>query len=206
MSAKSVWETWGSGEMRPGGRALTLRMLESAGLAPGARVADVGCGAGAGVAFLIEKGYDAVGVDISARLIEAARARHGDAFYRADAAALPFVNGALDGLLFECSLSEVADAGAVLRECARVLKAGGALMVSDVYDRSADDALSWEARLREAGFSPAVWEDRSEALEEFIGRALWELDDPAALKGMCKCAAGSAGYFIAVARRDGEGG
>lgn len=206
MSAKSVWETWGSGEMRPGGRALTLQMLEMAGLAPGARVADVGCGAGAGVAFLIEKGYDAVGVDVSARLIEAARARHGDVFYHADAAALPFVDGALDGLLFECSLSTAADAGAVLRECARVLKAGGVLMVSDVYDRSADDALSWEARLLEAGFSPVVWEDRSEALREFIGRALWELDDPAALKGMRKCAAGSAGYFISVSRRDEEGG
>ena len=42
---------------------------------PGGRTADVGCGSGREVAFLVAAGYDAIGYDASDALLEHARTR-----------------------------------------------------------------------------------------------------------------------------------
>ena len=51
----------------PGGREHSLRMLELAALPPGARILDMGAGAGETLALLRESGFDAVGIDLSPR-------------------------------------------------------------------------------------------------------------------------------------------
>ena len=205
MSEISVWEAWKSDEMHPGGRDLTRRMLESAGLLHGARVADIGCGTGAGVAFLRAQGFDASGVDSSALLAGCARKRHGVPVFLADARSLPFEARSMDALLFECSLNALDDRATVLGECARVLRCGGKLMVSDVYDKAAPEPeREWKDALAAAGFSLLRWEDCSGVMERFVARALWELGDIARLKDICTKGDQSCrpGYFIMVAKYD----
>ena len=45
-------------------------------LPPGARVIDLGCGSGTFSALLARAGYDCVGLDISAKLLEVGRRKH----------------------------------------------------------------------------------------------------------------------------------
>lgn len=197
----SIWEAWASEEMRPGGRQTTLCLLEAAGIQAGAWMADIGCGTGASVSFLNAQGFHAVGVDISHSLCEKARAR-GAAALCADAQELPFFDGEMDALLFECTLSVLVDVEAVLFECARVLKAGGMLLVSDVYYEDAQTTRNnWADRLSVAGFSLVHWEEHPEMLSAFRERLLWEVEDVAIREGLCEtgCAA-AAGYFTMVAK------
>jgi SAM-dependent methyltransferase len=58
---------------------VTDAILAAAGLGPALRVLDVGCGSGTLLAAAVEKGADAVGVDISPGMVEAARRRVPDA-------------------------------------------------------------------------------------------------------------------------------
>ena len=206
MSNQSVWEDWGADQMHPGGRETTLRLLQKAGLAFGARVAEIGAGTGDGVDFLLKRGLDAVGVDISMELCAIARERGVQALC-ADAGSLPFGNGELDGLLLECTLSALPDASAALKEFARVLKAGGALMVSDMRYQDAEQAKQvWKDMLSLSGFSLEFFEDCPGALEEFKGKWLWELAGTPMLRRLCETGCADAkGYFIMVAHLKGGG-
>jgi SAM-dependent methyltransferase len=67
-------------------------LVDELGLAPGARVLDVGCGPGRHAHALGERGIEVVGVDISERFVELARrdAPPGVTFERLDARSLPF--------------------------------------------------------------------------------------------------------------------
>jgi SAM-dependent methyltransferase len=56
-------------------KGFIARKLEQAGVAPGARVLELGCGAGCVAAELARRGYDVTGVDGHRALIEVARRR-----------------------------------------------------------------------------------------------------------------------------------
>lgn len=97
------------------------------------RVADIGCGPGRAAAFLAARGLEVVGLDVSPAMVAAARAAHPG---------IPFVEGQLDDL----PLGDRSLAGAVcwysiiytppdqldaaFTELARVLRAGGHLLVA----------------------------------------------------------------------------
>ncbi|MFP4513234.1 MAG: class I SAM-dependent methyltransferase [Acidimicrobiales bacterium] len=68
-------------------------LVETLGLGPGSRVLDVGCGPGRHANALGEQGIEVVGVDISERFLEVARATApvGVTYQRHDARELPFV-------------------------------------------------------------------------------------------------------------------
>ncbi len=65
---------------------------------PGARVIDVGCGPGRDLLTLANRGFWAVGVDRSAGMLHQAMDRGVKLLVQADARALPFANGTLDGV------------------------------------------------------------------------------------------------------------
>jgi SAM-dependent methyltransferase len=74
-----------------------------AGVPRGGTVLDVACGTGRYVGMLLHHGYQVVGSDISAEMLEVARRANGShprllAFEQADAARLPFEDGRFDGV------------------------------------------------------------------------------------------------------------
>ncbi len=119
---------------------LVARLAERAGIARGERVLDVGCGYGASGRWLARRlGCQVTGVTISRR--QARRAQHAAArgggpgggpggalrVVRADAAALPFGDGAFDVVwVIEC-IEHLADKRRFVRDAARLLRPGGRL-------------------------------------------------------------------------------
>ena len=97
----------------------------------GARVLEVGCGAASCSRWLVDRGADAVGLDLSAGMLREARAadaRSGVAvpLIQADASRLPFPDATFD---LACSafgaVPFVADTAGLMAEVARVLRPGG---------------------------------------------------------------------------------
>jgi len=102
--------------------------------APGRRTLDLGCGEGRLSRDLAALGHRVVGVDGSPTMVEAARAADpAIEVHRADAAALPFPDGAFDCVVAFMSLQDVDDLRGAVREAARVLEPGGVLCVAIVH-------------------------------------------------------------------------
>ncbi len=93
---------------------------------PGSRILEVGCGGGALLAFLAEKGHDAVGLDILEEAVSLARqAAPTCRVVRADAGVLPFEDASFDRLLSHHLVEHLEDLPAALADWRRVLAPGG---------------------------------------------------------------------------------
>jgi len=92
----------------------------------GCRVLDLGCGKGGTVAWLLEEGFDAYGLDPSADYVA-----NGRAYLAAERLAVldgdryPFPDDFFDAVLSRQVFEHVADLGQLAREVARVTKRGG---------------------------------------------------------------------------------
>jgi len=127
----------------PGMRAIKDESVGLLGLAPGARVLDVGCGLGVEAAALAaqvalvgpggKRGL-AVGLDASQTMLaQAAREQQKTAgsrpvFAAGDGARLPFAAGAFDACRIERTLQHMSDPGAALAEMGRATRSGGAVL------------------------------------------------------------------------------
>jgi SAM-dependent methyltransferase len=128
------------------GRLRLVAALTASDLRKRQRVLDVGCGAGATLRWLSDRGHDAVGIDSSsASLAHASRLVPAATLQRGDAARLPFEDASFDGVLLLDVLEHVDDAAA-LAEAHRVLRPGGWLLVSVPAH-----AWLWSVRDRDAG-------------------------------------------------------
>ena len=165
----------------PGGQEHTRHMLELAALPQGARMLDMGAGAGETLRLLRESGFDAVGIDLSPRTPEVLQ---GD-FLRA-----PFPDGSFDAVLSQCAFFVSGDLSGALREAHRLLAPGAKLLLSDVFFE--DPA----ALLELAGFALLHSEDLTPQWREYYLEALWreETDCCALPKGKC-------GYWLLIAER-----
>jgi ubiquinone/menaquinone biosynthesis C-methylase UbiE len=115
---------------------LSPQLCDLAGVEPGLRVIDVGCGPGALTAELAARlGGDAVvAVDPSEPFVAAARERFPDVdVRRATAEELPFEDGAFDVALAQLVVHFMTDPLAGIREMARVTRAGG-VVAACVWD------------------------------------------------------------------------
>ena len=100
---------WGAGDYVPFEEMLrpsSGRLVTAAAVAPGERVVDVGCGTGNTCLAAALCGAEAIGVDLTPRMLEGARAaaeRHGVSaeFLEGDVQALPLPDGAFDVALFD---------------------------------------------------------------------------------------------------------
>jgi ubiquinone/menaquinone biosynthesis C-methylase UbiE len=113
------------GRYSPG---LARAMCNAAGVRPGQRVLDVGCGPGALVVALVAIVGDenVAGVDPSEPFVDMARARvPGAQLAVAAAESLPFEDGVFDATLSQLVVNFLSDPEAGLREMARVTRPGG---------------------------------------------------------------------------------
>jgi SAM-dependent methyltransferase len=200
---------------RVGGLGLTREALDFCGFAPGSRLADIGCGKGATVHYLRAAGFDAAGLDCDTAVIEQA----GPYCHVGNAAHLPYQAESLDGLFFECSLSQMEARGSVpegyshvLTEAMRVLKSRGRLVISDLYFRNSGQSgfllnrSQWQKTITEAGFTVLIFEDKSDGIAEFAAQLLWQ-HGRAELEELCGCGmeelkAGHCGYFLLIAQKE----
>ena len=110
----------------------TLDALARAGVAPGARVLDIACGAGLVALPLADAGYRVTGVDLAAGAVDAAAVRVSpgvDARFRvADAYATGEPDASFDAALLLDMLEHVDRPADVIAEAARVVRPGGAVI------------------------------------------------------------------------------
>ncbi|MEV5312388.1 methyltransferase domain-containing protein [Streptomyces sp. NPDC052610] len=124
--------------------ARELRNLSYGLLGAARSVVDVGCGAGRAVAELTRRGVAAVGVDVDARMLAAARTRWPDADFRAgDAYDLPLGDRSVDGYRADKVFHELAAPDRALAEARRVLVPGGRAVLAgqdwDAFVIDSDD-------------------------------------------------------------------
>ena len=165
----------------PGGEAHTLRMLELAELPRGARVLDMGAGAGEALRLLRALGFDAAGVDLAPR---------GEGVEQGDFLHLSCPDGTFDAVLSQCAFFVSGNLPGALREARRILKPGGKLLLSDVFFEAPLPLLERE------GFPVLHSEDLTPQWREYYLEALWreETDCCALPKGKC-------GYWLLIAER-----
>jgi len=128
------------GQLHPGGRELTLRAAQLAGITEGSRVLDVASGAGTTALLLAgELRARVVGVERGAEAVARGRGTAAGAgldgavsFTTGDAASLPFADESMDAVVCECSLCLFEDKPTAVREMARVLRPGGSVVIADV--------------------------------------------------------------------------
>jgi ArsR family transcriptional regulator len=124
------------------GRALNTTALLA--LLPSSwAVADLGCGTGSLAAALAPHVDRVVGVDQSAAMLKAARARTSGfenvELRKGSLLAVPIEDASVDAALLVLALSYVSEPARVLREMARVLRPGGRAVVLDVLRHDRED-------------------------------------------------------------------
>jgi demethylmenaquinone methyltransferase/2-methoxy-6-polyprenyl-1,4-benzoquinol methylase len=109
------------------------RLVRMASPAPGSSVLDLATGTGDIAAACADRGAAVVGLDITKRMIELARMKHGARvrFLVGDMVALPFPPASFDIVTTGYGLRNVPDLTAALGEIRRVLKPGGVILSLD---------------------------------------------------------------------------
>lgn len=165
----------------PGGEAHTRRMLSLAPLKAGARILDMGAGAGETLALLRESGFDAVGLDLSPR---------SPSVTQGDFLAAPFPDGSFDAVISQCAFYVSGDVPGALRKAHRLLRPGGLLLLSDVFFKAPAPLLS------AAGFTVLHSEDVTPQWREYYLEALWREETDC-----CSLPRGKCDYWLLIAER-----
>jgi SAM-dependent methyltransferase len=130
--------------------ALARAMCDAAGVRPGQRALDVGCGSGALVAALADVlgAENVAGIDPSEPFVEQARVRaSGAQIVLGSAESLPFSDGEFDTTLSQLVVNFLSDPEQGLREMRRVTRAGGTV-AGCVWDYGGEMTMLrafWEA-------------------------------------------------------------
>jgi SAM-dependent methyltransferase len=149
-------------------------LIRYARLAPGAPVADIGCGTGISTRQLAERGLDAVGVDPNEDMLAYARAPDGPRYQRGEAAATGLPSAAFD-LVTVAQAFHWFDVRAALREFGRILRPGGACTAfwnlrgasafNDDYDRLLREHSTEYAVLEKPATTMATLRGRPELVD-----------------------------------------
>lgn len=136
---------------------LDAPMIARLRLLNGGRALDVGCGEGRFCRVLGAEGFDPVGLDPTAELLTAARAKDPRGSYvEGRAEALDFADDSFDLVVSCLSLIDIEPAGQAIAEMVRVLKPGGTLLIANLTSFSTARAHGgWRKKLlgRGAGFA-----------------------------------------------------
>lgn len=113
-------------------------IIAAAGIGPGTRVLDAGCGSGEFLRLLSATGAEAVGADPAAAMVEIARGS-GVAVVRAALDELPFAAASFDVATAVNALQFADDTTGALRELARVVRPGGLIAVANWAEGAHND-------------------------------------------------------------------
>ena len=154
------WPAKYAADGRLAGRLVQLTRAVSELAVPGGQLLDLGCASGELARHLAARGYRVTGCDIApAMLRQAATAdvRRAVRWVLLEPCwqVLPFAEGSLDAVVSASVLEYVPDPGAVLAECARVLRPGGVLVCTVPDMGHPVRWLEWPLRLM-AGTSLAT--------------------------------------------------
>ena len=116
------------------------RYSYAASLTEGADVLEVGCGQGQGLGWLVRRSRRVVGGDYTPALLAGARRHYGARvpLVRLDGQALPFRSGSFDVVLLLEAIYYLPDTERCARECRRVLRPGGVVLVCTTNPARAD--------------------------------------------------------------------
>jgi ubiquinone/menaquinone biosynthesis C-methylase UbiE len=149
-----IADRWDEMRRRFFGEGVRRAAIAAAVIGPGALVADVGTGTG----FLAEAALDAgarvIGIDNSDGMLAQVSTRFAGRPFEArqgDVGALPLATGEADVVLANMVLHHAPDPPAAIREMARALKPGGALVITDA-DSHTHEWLRTEQHDRWLGF------------------------------------------------------
>jgi demethylmenaquinone methyltransferase/2-methoxy-6-polyprenyl-1,4-benzoquinol methylase len=119
-------------------RRWKIRVAALSAAGPGTSVLDLACGTGDIAFALAARGAQVVGLDITHRMLQLARAKQrGAQFVTGDMLALPFRNGAFDVVTTGYGLRNVPDISRAIDEARRVLRPGGTFVSLD-FNRPAN--------------------------------------------------------------------
>jgi 2-polyprenyl-3-methyl-5-hydroxy-6-metoxy-1,4-benzoquinol methylase len=131
--------------------AALSRLIQRASLPAGGRILDAGCGPGLVSAALLEAGYQVVGVDLSAEMIDRARRRCAPFGTRADFEQRSLfdasLTGPFDGVISRFVLHHTTDPAAFLRRQVDLLRPGGVLAACDHTTDTDDARADWHQRI-----------------------------------------------------------
>jgi ubiquinone/menaquinone biosynthesis C-methylase UbiE len=136
----------------PLGRAL----VDWAGVGPGDRVLDVATGTGALAVAAVERGAEAIGIDLADRMVDAARANGVDACVM-DAETPSFDEASFDRVLCGFGIFFLPNPGAALRSWRALLRPGGSLALSTFVRR--DPRWAWTVELLPPVSRPTTADD-----------------------------------------------
>lgn len=102
------------------------------------RALDIGCATGLLVKRLVDRGYDAMGIELNARSAEFGRSTFGVDIRNAPLDTCAFEPGSFDAVFLTDVLEHTARPREFLREVARILRVGGCAMVTFPDIRSAE--------------------------------------------------------------------
>jgi ubiquinone/menaquinone biosynthesis C-methylase UbiE/LmbE family N-acetylglucosaminyl deacetylase len=135
-----------------------LSYLDTLGLKKGARILELGCGAGEFSANLIRRGFIVIGTDISEKMLELARKNCADiglegnaVFQLGDVEQLDLPDDSFDVVIAIGQIEHVSWDRWALQEIHRVLKPGGYLIMTapnrvGLSDNSHSDHLIWNVK------------------------------------------------------------
>jgi len=155
----------------------------------------------------------AEGIDPSPKMLEYAVQR-GVHAHLGTAESLPFPNGTFDGALMVLTLCFVQDAGQALRECARVLRPSGTLLLGvvpadspwgELYARKAAEGhpVYSLARFRTVPKTVGLAEREDFVLRESASALLWEPGDTAGREPRIQRGAAEGSGFAALRFENG---
>jgi SAM-dependent methyltransferase len=132
-NAKQVWAGFAPTEMLTG--AVAPRLVRFAGVEPGARVLDVGCGTGVVSLTAARLGARVTGLDLTPELLARAKENAeimalGVDWHEGDVEALPFTDAAFDVVVSQFGHMFAPRPAAAIAEMLRVLKPGGTVAFS----------------------------------------------------------------------------